>query len=129
MIRPEIKGDLFAYMGGIIRAMHGIALIVNGTTNHVHLLVRIPPVCSVAEMARVLKANSSRWAHEKWPQHAAFAWQTGYGAFSVSESSVQTVTEYIAKQEAHHRRRSFQEEYMKFLRKNGSAYEEKYLWD
>jgi REP-associated tyrosine transposase len=128
-IAPEIKGDLFAYMGGIIRAMDGIALIVNGTANHVNLLVRIPPICSVAEMARVLKANSSRWAHEKWPQHTTFAWQAGYGAFSVSESSVQTVTKYIAKQEEHHRRRSFQEEYMEFLRKNGIAYEEKYLWD
>jgi len=126
---PEIKGDLFAYMGGIIRAMHGIALIVNGTTNHVHRLVRIPPVCSVAERARVLKANASRWAHEKWPQHVTFAWQTGYGAFSVSESSVPTVMEYIAKQEEHQRRRSFQEEYMEFLRKNGIEYEEKYRWD
>jgi REP element-mobilizing transposase RayT len=56
---------LFAYMGGIIRAMHGIALIVNGTENHVHLLVRMPTVCSVSEMVRVLKVNSSRWAHEK----------------------------------------------------------------
>jgi putative transposase len=116
-------------MGDIVRAMHGIALIVNGTTDHVHILVRVPPVRSVAEMARVLKANSSRWAHEKWPWHTAFTWQAGYGAFSVSESSVQTVTEYIAKQEAHHRKRSFQEEYLEFLRKNRIAYEEKCLWD
>jgi hypothetical protein len=66
---------------------------------------------------------------KKWPQHGTFAWQTGYGAFSVSESSVPTVMEYIAKQEEHPRRRSFQEEYVQFLRKNGIAYEEKYLWD
>jgi len=76
-IAPETKDDLFAYMGGIIREMHGVALIVNGTTDHVHLLARIPPVCSVAEMTRILKANSSRWAHEKWPGHRAFSWQTG----------------------------------------------------
>ena len=116
-------------MGGIIREMHGIALIVNGTTDHVHLLARIPPICSVAEIARVLKANSSRWAHEKWPHHTEFAWQAGYGAFSVSESSAPTVMEYIAKQEEHHRRRSFQEEHLEFLRKNGITFEEKYLWD
>lgn len=128
-ITPEIKPDLLAYMGGIIREMHGVALIVNATTDLVHILARIPPVCSVAEMARILKANSSRWAHEKWPGHRTFAWQTGYGAFSVSESSVPAVMEYIAKQEEHHRKKSFQEEYLEFLHKNRIAYDEKYLWD
>jgi REP element-mobilizing transposase RayT len=64
-IKPDLKGALFAYMGGIIREMHGAALIVNGTEDHVHLLIRVPPVLGVAEVARVLKANSSRWVHEK----------------------------------------------------------------
>ena len=127
-IEPAIKEDLLAYMGGIIREMRGVALIVNGTADHVHLLMRISPVYGVAQMVRVLKTNSSRWAHEKWPQHRHFAWQTGYGAFSVSESSAPAVMEYIAKQEEHHRKRSFQEEYLNFLRKNRIPYEEKYLW-
>ena len=78
---------------------------------------------------RIVKANSSRWAHEKWPQHRGFAWQTGYGAFSVSQSNVAAVTKYIAEQERHHRTTSFQEEYLQFLRKNGIAFEEKYIWD
>jgi putative transposase len=90
------------------------------------MLVRIRPVQSVAEIARVVKANSSRWLHEKGNTH--FAWQTGYGAFSVSESNVPAVTKYIAAQEGHHRRRSFQEEYVAFLKKNKIVYDERYIW-
>jgi putative transposase len=78
---------------------------------------------------RIVKANSSRWAHEKWPQDRGFAWQTGYGAFSVSQSNVAAVTKYIAEQEKHRRTTSFQEEYLQFLRKNQIAFEEKYIWD
>ena len=104
------------------------ALIVNGTPDHVHMLVRMPTLCSVAEMVRVVKANSSRWVHEKWPNHRYFGWQTGYGAFSVSPSNVNAVTKYIAEQEEHHRRTSFQEEFLAFLQKNGVMYDERYLW-
>ena len=95
LIHAEIKPDLFAYMGGIMREMRGVALIINGTSDHVHMLVRVPPAHSVAEVARIVKTNSSRWAREKWPVKN-FGWQTGYGAFSVSESRVAGVTKYIA---------------------------------
>lgn len=114
--------------GGIAREMKGTALIVNGTADHVHLLLRIPPICSVAEVARLLKSNSSKWIHQKWPQ-SEFGWQTGYGAFSVSESSVPAVTSYIAEQEKHHERRTFQQEFVAFLEKNHIAVDERYLWD
>jgi REP element-mobilizing transposase RayT len=107
--------------------MQGTALIVNGTTDHVHMLVRIRPAHSVAEVARIVKTNSSRWIHEKWSP--AFAWQTGYGAFSVSESKIVGVTRYIAAQAEHHRKRSFQEEFLSFLRKNNVSYNEAQLWD
>jgi REP element-mobilizing transposase RayT len=129
LIKPDLKGGLFAYMGGIIREMHGVALIVNGTEDHIHILIRVPPVLGIAEVTRVLKANSSRWVHEKWVDHREFAWQTGYGAFSVSESNVPAVMKYIAEQEEHHQRRTFQEEYLEFLRKNHMVIDEKYLWD
>jgi putative transposase len=99
---------LFTYLGGIIREMRGTALIVNGTADHVHALVRVRPAHSAAEIARVIKANSSGWVRAKWSSD--FDWQIGYGAFSVSESNVGTVTKYIATQEEHHKKHSFQEE-------------------
>jgi len=117
-IIPEMRSDLFAYLGGIVREFRGTALIINGTNDHVHLLIRIRPAQAVAEVARVVKTNSSRWAHEKW--HAQFAWQTGYGAFSVSESNVPEVSRYIAKQPEHHRKRSFQQEFVAFSRRTRS---------
>ena len=127
LIKPDFRADLFAYLGGIIREMRGTALIINGTADHVHMLIRIRPVQSAAEIARVVKANSSRWIHEKWS--AEFAWQTGYGVFSVSESNVAAVTKYIAEQEEHHKRHSFQEEFVAFLKKNHVACDERYIWD
>jgi putative transposase len=127
LITSDFRADLFAYLGGIIREMNGTALIVNGTTDHVHMLVRIRPAQSPPQIVRVVKANSSRWVHEKW--NSEFAWQTGYGVFSVSESNVAAVTKYIAEQEEHHREHSFQEEFVAFLKKNNVAYDERYIWD
>ena len=127
LIGNEIREDLFAYLGGIVREMRGSALIINGTADHVHMLVRIRPAHSTAEIVRVVKANSSRWVRERWKMK--FAWQTGYGVFSVSESNVSAVSRYIADQERHHKTKTFQEEYVAFLRKNNVAYDERYLWD
>ena len=78
VIAPEIRGDVFAYLGGIVREMDGTALIVGGTADHIHMLVRVRPMHAAAEIARVVKANSSRWIRERVPD---FAWQTGYGSF------------------------------------------------
>ena len=127
LIKPDFRADLFAYLGGIVREIQGTALIINGTADHVHALVRIRPAQSAAEIARVMKANSSKWVRAKWSLE--FGWQTGYGVFSVSESNVAAVTRYIASQEAHHKKHSFQEEFVTFLRKNNVAYDERYIWD
>lgn len=113
LITPEFRDDLFAYLGGVVREMHGTALIINGEPDHVHMLIRVRPANSAAEIMRVVKTNSSRWLREK--QSAEFAWQTGYGVFSVSESSVAAVTKYIAGQQEHHRKHSFQEEFVAFF--------------
>ena len=126
LITAEIRTDLFAYLGGIIREMHGTALVVNGMTDHVHMLIRIRPAHATAEIARVVKTNSSRWVHEKW--NVRFAWQTGYGAFSVSESNAPAVSRYIAMQEEHHKKVTFKEEYVVFLKKNKIEYDERYIW-
>ena len=127
LIKSDFRGDLFAYLGGIIREMKGTALIINGTTDHIHMLVRIRPAHSAAEIARVTKANSSKWVRQK--RNLNFAWQTGYAAFSVSESNVPAVTKYISSQEEHHKKHSFQDEFVAFLRRNKVAYDEKYIWD
>ena len=121
-----MRQHLFAYLGGIIREMQGTALIINGTVDHVHLLVRIRPVQSAAEIARVIKANSSKWVRSKWSPD--FAWQKGYGVFSVGESNVAAVTKYIAGQEEHHKKHTFQEEFLAFLKKNHIQYDERYIW-
>ena len=89
LITPHIRSDLFGYLGGIVREMHAKAIIVGGTDDHVHMLIQIRPAQSMADIARTIKANSSRWVREKL--NARFSWQTGYGAFSVSESSVPEV--------------------------------------
>jgi REP element-mobilizing transposase RayT len=82
----------------------------------------------VSEVVGKLKANSSRFVHEKWPRRAKFAWQQGYGAFSVSRSGVDDVVRYIANQEEHHRKRTFQEEYLEFLTRYEIEYDERYVW-
>jgi REP element-mobilizing transposase RayT len=127
LIKPEFRDDLFAYLGGIIREMHGIALIINGEPDHIHMLVRLRPTHSAAGIMRVVKTNSSRWLREK--QSPDFAWQTGYGVFSVSESNVAAVTKYIAEQHEHHEKHSFQEEFVAFLKKNHVEYDERYIWN
>lgn len=129
VITSEIQEDVHAYLGGIVREIGGKALMINGTVDHVHLLIRTPTTRSSAEIARLLKVNSSKWIHQKWPREHTFAWQSGYGAFSVSESAVQSVKSYIAHQEEHHRKISFQDEFRAFLRKNNVEVDERYLWN
>lgn len=127
LIKPEFRDNLFAYIGGIVREMRATALIVNGEADHVHMLVRARPAHSAAEIACKVKANSSRWVREKHSR--GFAWQTGYGVFSVSESSVDAVKKYIRGQGEHHQKRTFQEEYIAFLKKNHVQYDSRYIWD
>jgi putative transposase len=122
-IRPRV----FAYMGGIVREAGGGALAINGPADHVHLLLTLPAGLALADAMGVVKTNSSRWVHEQWPQLRSFAWQSGYGAFSVSRSNAAEVERYIGDQEAHHRTVSFQEEFLAFLKRHGVAYDPKYV--
>jgi hypothetical protein len=103
---------------GIIRQF-GIPTIVNGTADHVHLLVSMGPATSLSDLLRVLKPNSSRWVHEQYPEPRRFGWESGYGTFSVSGSRVAQVREYIALQEERHRKVSFEQEFSALLRKHG----------
>ena len=127
LIRPEIKPELFAYLGGLTRELKGKAYGINGTNDHVHMLISLPPNVSTSDALRFIKANSSGWVSDKW--NKAFAWQLGYGAFSVSKSNVPEVLRYIANQEKHHRRITFKNEFVGFLRKHDINYDERYIWN
>jgi REP element-mobilizing transposase RayT len=119
-IPPELQEQLWAYMVGIGNNLKIKSLAVGGTTNHVHLLLGLPPTVTVAEAVQKLKANSSRWLGE---HEIAFQWQEGYGAFSVSSSLLDTVQKYIRNQAEHHHKRSFEEEFRALLDKSGVAYD------
>ena len=127
VLTDETRPEIHAYLGGIVRELGGMALCVNGTADHVHMLIRQSATVSIADYLRVTKTNSSRWAREHFGRR--FAWQTGYGAFSVSASSQRAVERYIQSQEQHHRKMTFQEEFITFLRKQGLAYDERFIWE
>ena len=124
----SIQARLFGYMAGIVRARGGVAHIVGGAEDHVHLLLTVPASSSVADMLRFVKGNSSRWLNRQFPRTGKFAWQRGYAAFSVSRSRYRDVYSYIAGQEVHHRRISFQQELVAFLKKHQIEYDERYIW-
>ncbi len=128
-IDDDLRPRLHSYIGGIVRELGGTAIAVGGTADHVHILLRLPPNVSMSDAMRVVKTNSSRWVHETSPNLRSFAWQTGYGAFSVSESNRQAVIDYIENQEEHHRRTSFQEEYLAILKRHRVDYDERFVFD
>jgi len=127
-LSPQLAARLFPYMAGIVRERKSVPLIINGPADHVHLLVYVAATESIADLMRVVKTNSSRCIHEQFPEHERFGWQAGYGAFTVSGSRAADVTSYIAAQQEHHRRVSFQEEFLTFLRKHGMACDTRDLW-
>jgi putative transposase len=127
-INGSIRARLHEYIGGIVRQAGGIPLSVGGTADHIHALFAMRTEPSLAAMVGKIKANSSRWVHETFPELSKFAWQKGYGVFSVSKSNTGRVQQYIDGQEEHHRRRSFREELMGLLKKHGIEYDERYMW-
>jgi REP element-mobilizing transposase RayT len=124
-----LRPRLFEYIGGYLDAEKACLLAAGGMTDHVHLLVSLHQQTSVADALRGIKANSSKWIHEMFPALSSFAWQTGYGAFTVSYSRISRVKRYIEDQTEHHRVRSFQDEFRSFLRRHGVSFDERYLWD
>ena len=127
LISKALQDDLYSYMGGIIRAEGGVLLEIGGVSDHIHLVAKLKPDTAVATILRVAKAKSSKWANERGPA-GSFRWQTGYGAFTVSESQLPDVRADVQHQEAHHRTMSFQDELLKLLERHGIQYDERYLW-
>ena len=128
LISDEIQAPLYDYMGGIIRNQGGKAIEIGGMPDHVHCLARLPARKAVSDILRAIKSDSSGWVNRE-RRGDRFAWQTGYGAFTVSHSQVGKVRQYIRTQEEHHRERSFEMELLSLLKKHGIEYDEQYLWD
>ena len=129
IIDDRIETEMHKYLGGTIGELGGSALLVGGMPDHVHVLAVFPARRALSDLMRELKANSSGWVHEKFPALREFAWQTGYGAFTVSQSQKAKVLDYIARQKEHHRVKTFQEEFVAMLERHEIGYDPKYLWD
>ena len=122
-IETGMRDDLYSYIGGIMKNKNARLLAAGGMFDHIHLYASLPSTISVADFVNVVKSNSSRWVHQSCPQLRNFAWQEGYGAFSVSKSEELRVERYIRNQEHHHRKRTFKEELIGLLDKHGIKYD------
>jgi putative transposase len=127
-ITPEIENRVRAYIGGVARAHKMTALQIGGIEDHIHAVLMAPPTLSPSQIAQYLKGDSSKWIHEEFRNLRAFEWQDGYGGFTVSKSQVGHVIKYIKNQREHHRKRTFQDEYLELLNKHGVDYDQRYLW-
>ena len=129
LIGTGLAPRLYSYIGGILRAEGAALVAAGGMPDHVHLLVSMSKQMSVSDTLRLVKANSSKWMHETFPEQRDFAWQAGYGAFAVSFSQIDTIKRYLANQAEHHRTRSFQEEFIALLERHHIEFDQRYIWD
>ena len=127
VISQDLQQRLWPFMGVIAREYNMKALAIGGIEDHVHFLLSLPATTPIAKAIQVIKGGSSKWIHEKFPEQRDFAWQEGYGAFSVGISQIEATIHYIQTQKEHHRTRTFEEEYLSFLKKHGIQYDERYV--
>jgi len=127
LLTSDLRDRLWPYLGGIARENQMKAVAIGGAVDHVHILLSLPAKLSVAKAIQLLKGNSSKWIHETFPKLRFFAWQEGYGAFSIGISGVDATVSYIKNQAEHHRKHSFREEFKTMLRKHGLNYDERML--
>ena len=128
-IKQEIEERIWKYLGGIAKTNKMKPRKIGGIEDHVHLLLGAPPTIAPAKIAQLVKGGSSAWIHETFSELVNFAWQDGYGAFTVSKSVIPDLTEYIENQREHHRKRTFQDEYRALLDRHDIEYDERYIWD
>ena len=128
LIDSELEQRLWPYMGGIARENGMKAIAIGGTADHIHTLLSLPTTMSIARGIQLIKGGSSKWVHDTFPKYRKFAWQEGYGAFTVSLSQIKSVISYIEAQKEHHRKRTFEEEFLEFLDKHGVDYNRRYVF-
>ena len=129
IIIPDIKADLYAYIGGIIREMQGHLIAIGGVSDHIHIFARLHQSHAISNVIRDVKSGSSRWMNKQQKVSTHFRWQKKYGSFSVSRSQEDQVENYILGQEIHHRTQTFQEEFIAFLEKHNMPYDKRYVWE
>jgi len=128
-ITDAVRDALHAYMATVLQNLGCAPVLINSVEDHAHLLFDLSRTVSISQAVEDVKKASSKWIKTQGPEFAGFAWQSGYGAFAASESNVEAVHEYVAKQREHHRKKSFQEEYRQFLERHRIAFDERYVWD
>ena len=129
LIPPGLQERLWPYLGGIARENQMTAVEIGGVADHVHMLLSLPSTLPLAKALQLIKGGSSKWVHDTFPEHRLFGWQVKYGAFSVSVSQLDKTIHYIKNQAEHHRRMTFQEEFVALLKKHRITYDERYLWE
>ena len=129
LITPDLSQRLFPFLGGIARQNDLKAIEIGGVADHVHILLSLPATVAIAKAMQLIKGGSSKWVHDTFPEHREFRWQEKYGAFGVSVSLLERTREYIRNQEKHHRKMTFNEEFVAVLKKHGIEYDERYLWE
>jgi len=129
MLDATVRPALHAYLATVARNVDCECFRVGGVADHVHLAVRLSRTLTMAKLIEELKTSSSKWLKTQSPALASYAWQRGYGAFSVGPSDLNALLQYIDNQEEHHRTRTFQDEYRAFFTKYGIEYDERYVWD
>jgi REP element-mobilizing transposase RayT len=129
MIDASVRPALHAYLATVARNAKCECYRVGGVADHVHFAIRLSRTINIAELVERLKSSSSKWVKTQSPVLSKFAWQTGYGAFSVGPTDLAALVLYIDNQEAHHRKQTFQDELRAFLQKYGIEFDERYLWD
>jgi REP element-mobilizing transposase RayT len=130
VITAPLRDRLWPYLGGIART-HGMkSLAVGGVEDHVpNILLSLPSTINVAKALQRIKGGSSKWVHDTFPENREFAWQEGYGAFSIGISQVDATVSYINRQAEHHQEHSFQDEFIGILERHQIPYDPRYLWD
>jgi putative transposase len=128
-ILPSVEDELYKYICGICVDIDCPVIKINGVEDHIHILLHLSKVHSIAQVISEIKSNSSRWIKSKGTKYSRFSWQSGYGAFSVSRPNIEGAIQYIANQKEHHKQVSFQDEFRNMLNRAKIKYEEKYLWD
>jgi putative transposase len=128
LIHASFKEELYKYISGIIKENNHKLLAINGMPDHLHIFIGMRPSQSISDLLQDIKGSSSKWINEKKFLKVKFEWQEGYGAFSYSKSHVNDVINYIQNQENHHKKESFREEYLKFLKVFEIEYDERYIF-
>lgn len=128
-ITPDVRDDLHAYLGGVLKHIDCTPIRVGGVADHVHLFFGMNRTLSVAQVVEKVKTASSKWIKELRPALSSFHWQNGYGIFSVSQSDADAVDRYVRNQEAHHLNMTFQDEYRALLQRYQVEFDERYVWD